>query len=57
MHDLIIQSNLLSGGIENRNIHLFSDESQAQIQDLIKISQDNSLLELMKVKNGANEED
>lgn len=27
MHDLIIQSNLLSGGIENRNIHLFSAES------------------------------
>lgn len=26
MHDLIIQSNLLSGGIENRYIHLFSDE-------------------------------
>jgi DNA-binding transcriptional regulator GbsR (MarR family) len=27
MHELIIQSNLLSGGIENRNIHLFSTES------------------------------
>jgi hypothetical protein len=27
MHELIIQSNLLSGGIENRNIHLFSAES------------------------------
>jgi hypothetical protein len=38
MHDLIIQSNLLSGGIENRHIHLFSAESQEQIEDLIKIS-------------------
>ena len=57
MHDLIIQSNLLSGGIENRNIHLFSEDSQAQIEDLIKISQDNSLLELMKVKTGANDDD
>ncbi len=57
MHDLIIQSNLLSGGIENRNIHLFSAESQSQIEDLIKISQDNSLLELLKVKSGENEDD
>lgn len=57
MHDLIIQSNLLSGGIENRHIHLFSAESQEQIEDLIKISQDNTLLELLKAKTGANEED
>jgi hypothetical protein len=28
MHDLIIQSNLLSGGIENRFLTLFSDEAQ-----------------------------
>lgn len=31
MHELIIQSNLLSGGIENRSIHLFSAESQTHI--------------------------
>ena len=31
MHELIIQSNLLSGGIENRSIRLFSAESQTQI--------------------------
>jgi hypothetical protein len=28
MHDLIVQSNLLSGGIENRFLSLFSDEAQ-----------------------------
>ena len=27
MHDLIIQSNLLSGGIENRFLSLFSEEA------------------------------
>jgi hypothetical protein len=31
MHELIIQSNLLSGGIENRSIRLFSAESQTHI--------------------------
>jgi len=43
MQDLIIQSNLLSGGIENRFITLFSDEGQTQLQELIKISQDKKL--------------
>ena len=27
MQDLIVQSNLLSGGIENRFLHLFSQEA------------------------------
>ena len=31
MHDLIIQSNLLSGGIENRFLNLFSPEAQLQL--------------------------
>lgn len=48
MQDLIIQSNLLSGGIENRFITLFSPEAQTQLQDLIKISQDKKLLDLLK---------
>lgn len=47
MQDLIIQSNLLSGGIENRFITLFSNEAQVQLQDLIKISQDKKLLQLL----------
>jgi hypothetical protein len=40
MQDLIIQSNLLSGGIENRYITLFSSEALAQLEDLIKVSED-----------------
>ena len=43
MQDLIISSNLLSGGIENRFITLFSNEVQQTLQDLIKISNDEKL--------------
>lgn len=31
MEDMIVQSNLLSGGIENRFITLFSNEGQDQL--------------------------
>jgi hypothetical protein len=41
--DLIIQSNLLSGGIENRFVTLFSTDVQQTIQELIKISNDKEL--------------
>ena len=57
MHDLIIQSNLLSGGIENRNISMFSSESQIHIQDLIKISQDAELSKLLNAKPQASSDD
>ena len=48
MQELIIQSNLLSGGIENRFINLFSSESQTLLSELIKISNDKTLLNLLK---------
>jgi hypothetical protein len=48
---------LLSGGIENRFISLFSAESLSQLDDLTKISQDQKLLQLMKQKPDQNEED
>ena len=38
MQDLIIQSNLLSGGIESRFLNLLSQDAQLQLQDLVKIS-------------------
>ena len=40
MQELIISSNLLSGGIENRFVVLFSNEVQQTLQDLIKVSHD-----------------
>jgi hypothetical protein len=40
MQDLIVQSNLLSGGIENRFLTLFSQDAQTQLNELIKISHD-----------------
>ena len=43
MQDLIVQSNLLSGGIENRFLTLFSNDTQTQLNELIKISQDKKL--------------
>lgn len=57
MHDMIIQSNLLSGGIENRFLTLFSEEAQQQLEDLVKISEDKKLLEMMKSGGKLNEED
>ena len=57
MQDLIIQSSLLSGGIENRFITQFSPEAQTLLQDLVKISDDKKLLELLNAHNKATEED
>jgi len=50
MQDLIIQSNLLSGGIENRFITLFSNDTQATLMDLIKISHDTKLQQMLVEK-------
>lgn len=57
MQDLIVQSNLLSGGIENRFLHLFSQEAQEQLNELIKISQDKKLLQMLKEDPRATEQD
>jgi hypothetical protein len=57
MHDLIIQSNLLSGGMENRFVNLFSAEAQSQIVDLIKISEDTELLGLLKSSEKTTDDD
>ena len=57
MQDLIIQSNLLSGGIENRFLNLFSSEAQEQLRDIIKISEDKKMLELLNSKEKQNDDD
>ena len=57
MQDLIIQSNLLSGGIENRFITLFSQDGLSQLHDLIKISEDKKLLELISHSPAQTEDD
>ena len=43
MHDLILQSKLLSGGIENRFVRIFSPENISEMQDLLFIIRDNKL--------------
>jgi hypothetical protein len=57
MQDLIIQSNLLSGGIENRFLSLFSSEAQEQLRDMIKISDDKKMLELINSKEKETDDD
>lgn len=57
MQDLIIQSNLLSGGIESRFITLFSSDVQQNLFDLSKISNDNQLQKLLKAKPAEQDED
>lgn len=57
MHDLIIQSNLLSGGIENRFLHQFSQEAQNELKDIIKISQDKRILSMLSETQKENEDD
>lgn len=47
MQDLIVQSNLLSGGIENRFLTLFSQETQTTLNQLIQISHDKKLQSLL----------
>jgi hypothetical protein len=57
MQDLIVQSNLLSGGIENRFLTLFSSEAQSQLQDLIRISNDTALQKLLSGKPSTTDQD
>lgn len=57
MQDLIIQSNLLSGGIENRYISLFSQDGLDSLHDLIQISNDHKLLQLVSQKPSQTEDD
>ncbi|CDW73494.1 UNKNOWN [Stylonychia lemnae] len=57
MQDLIVQSNLLSGGIENRFLTLFSQDSQTQLNELIKISHDQKLQRLLKEPATVQEDD
>ena len=57
MQELIIQSNLLSGGIENRFVVLFSNDVQQTLQDLIKVSGDDQLQKMLKEKSKGNDND
>lgn len=57
MHDLIIQSNLLSGGIENRFLCLFSQETQEKIEEMAQVSGDKEMVKMMKKGVSKNEED
>mmetsp|Transcript_44297 Transcript_44297/g.32302 ORF Transcript_44297/g.32302 Transcript_44297/m.32302 type:complete len:140 (+) Transcript_44297:1681-2100(+) len=57
MQDLIVQSNLLSGGIEQRFIGSFSAETQATIGDLLKVSGDEKLLGMLRQQVATLEED
>jgi hypothetical protein len=54
---MIIQSNLLSGGIENRFLSLFSQETQEKICEMANISEDKKIVEMMKKRESNNEED
>ena len=49
MTRLLMDSKLLSGGIENRHMNLFSKATKDQMIDFLTISNDNTLLELLTV--------
>lgn len=57
MQELIIQSNLLSGGIENRFITLFSPDTQQQLKALVQISSDKKLEQLLSEAYHEDDED
>lgn len=54
---MLMTSRLLSGGIENRHMNLFSQKTKEVITDILTISNDFTLLELLTVKDQLNEDD
>lgn len=57
MERLLMDSKLLSGGIENRHMNIFSKKTKDQMMDILSISGDNTLLELLTVADAKNEDD
>ena len=57
MARLLMDSKLLSGGIENRHMNFFSQKTKVQMIDILTISNDNTLLELLTVNETDNEHD
>jgi len=51
MARLLMSSRLLSGGIENRHMNLFSNKTKETMSDILHISNDFTLLELLTVKD------
>ncbi len=51
MERMLIESKLLSGGLENQYINLFSQEILDQVRQVLVIGGDFSLQEMIEVKN------
>jgi len=49
MARLLMSSRLLSGGIENRHMNLFSQKTKDTMSDILTISNDFTLLELLTI--------
>ena len=47
MERMLMDSKLLSGGLENRFVSTFSPETKQKISDILQLSQDNSLNDLL----------
>lgn len=57
MARLLMSSRLLSGGIENRHMNLFSQKTKDTMSDILTISNDFTLLELLTIQDTENEFD
>lgn len=51
MARLLMSSRLLSGGIENRHMNLFTQKTKDTMADILTISNDYTLLELLTIKD------
>jgi hypothetical protein len=51
MTRLLMTSKLLSGGIENRHINMFGQNTKELMSDILTISNDFTLLDLLTVKD------
>ena len=47
MERMLMDSKLLSGGLENRFVSTFSPETKQKISEILQLSQDNSLNDLL----------
>jgi len=57
MARLLMSSKLLSGGIENRHMNLFTQKTKDTMSDVLHISNDFTLLELLTIKDTNTEDD
>ena len=57
MHKLLLHSKLVSGGIENRFINLFSKDTLHVLKDIVEITKDSKISEFIEKGHGDHDDE